>query len=107
MNYFKRILDDSRWELCGICQTVVSCSGGLIAHDSKVTVTYHFIESEFKLHSNVYEAISIPERHTSLNLAIHLTEIAKCWGIENEVACVVITYPNNRCGGKYKNNEFY
>jgi hypothetical protein len=48
-----------------------------------------------KLHSHVLETISIPERHTSLNLSIRLTEIAKCWGIENKVACVVTDNASN------------
>jgi hypothetical protein len=66
-----------------------------IAHDSKLTVTCHFIDSELKLHSHVLETISIPERHTSLNLSIRLIEIAKCWGIENKVACVVTDNASN------------
>ena len=60
-----------------------------IAHESKLTVTCHFIDSNFHLHSKVLETISMPERHTSLNLATRLTEISNNWGIKTKIVCVV------------------
>lgn len=54
-----------------------------------MTVTSHFIDSGFQLHTRILTTILVPESHTAENLKTRLETIATEWDIANKVVCIM------------------
>lgn len=61
-----------------------SCIG-----DPYITVTVHYVSSNFKMMARVLNTSYLPVSHTSANIADHLKSIASKWNIENKIVAVV------------------
>lgn len=56
---------------------------------SYMSVTCHYIQEDWKLHSNLLDCFAVTQQHTADNLAQELSSVAQEWGIEGKiVACV-------------------
>ena len=56
---------------------------------SYITVTVHFLTEDWILDSRVLVTHEMMERHTGVNIAECLREIAKDWNLDNKVVAVV------------------
>ena len=54
------------------------------AHEGYTTITGHFIDSQWEMHSPVLLTRSKPQRHTGLNLAAELEEAFEEFSIEEK-----------------------
>ena len=59
------------------------------ATESYITVTEHHIDSEWKMHSNVFMTRAMPERHTGENIATKLKSCVSKFGVNQKVSMVV------------------
>ncbi len=61
-----------------------------------MSLTFHFIDTEWKLVSKYLQNIFLPEDHTAANLADALQEALHDWGLEdNKVSCVTMDSESN------------
>ncbi|KAK7934311.1 hypothetical protein WMY93_005207 [Mugilogobius chulae] len=66
------------------------------ATESYLTVTVHFISSEWKMMSHVLQTRAIYDQHTSTNLAEALKEAVHEWKLERSYATIPVTTDNAR-----------
>ncbi|KAK7921885.1 hypothetical protein WMY93_008787 [Mugilogobius chulae] len=66
------------------------------ATESYLTVTVHFISSEWKMMSHVLQTRAIYDQHTSTNLAEALKEAVHEWKLERSDATIPVTTDNAR-----------
>ena len=55
-----------------------------------LTVSVHYLDKEWKMHSSVLETCKITEAHTQDTIAEELSRIFQNWGILGKITCVVI-----------------
>ena len=60
-----------------------------------ITVTCHFLDASWELHSIVLDTVQINESHTAENIAMELMRITDKWGITQKVVCVTTDNANN------------
>ena len=60
------------------------------AVQSYLTVTAHYITSDWKLESKVLQTREMPERHTALNIAERLRDSIKEWKIDEERVSAIV-----------------
>ena len=56
---------------------------------SYITVTCHFIDALWELHSHVLATYQVNIAHTAENVAAELKEIASHWKIEEKISCII------------------
>ena len=60
------------------------------AVESYLTITAHFINSDWKLESKVLQTKEMPERHTGENIAEVLCNAIKEWKVDERRICAVV-----------------
>ena len=60
-----------------------------------ITVTCHFISSNWELHSAVLDTLLVDTDHTAENLATELTSVTNEWEITDKIVCVVTDNASN------------
>ena len=60
-----------------------------------ITVTCHFISSDWKLSSIVLDTLPVDGAHTAENLAAELMSVASEWGITDKIVCLVTDNASN------------
>lgn len=60
-----------------------------------ITVTCHFITSDWSMESAVLQTTDVPESHTIDNLANELTKATNEWGITTKVHCAITDGASN------------
>lgn len=58
------------------------------ATEGYITVTCHFLSSEWELYSSVLDTLHVNESHTAEVIAADLMSITDNWGITDKVVCV-------------------
>ena len=64
--------------------TITAVSWTSRAVEGYLTVTVHYITSDWKLESKVLQTHEMPERHTALNIAERLQDCISEWNIDKE-----------------------
>ena len=60
-----------------------------------ITITCHFISSNWELHSVVLDTLHVEVAHTAENISAELTGVTNEWGITDKIVCVVTDNANN------------
>ena len=69
--------------------------------ESYITVTEHYVDNEWRMHSGVLMTRAMPEKHTGDNLADKLIECVEEFGISDKVECCVHdNAANMNCAGR-------
>lgn len=70
-----------------------------------ITMTCHYINSDWTLKSAVLETLHVPESHTSINLAATLLSITDQWQLSNKIHCAITDGASNIIGA-IRNNKW-
>ncbi len=60
-----------------------------------ITLTCHFLTSDWQLHSSVLDTLCVSDSHTAEVLATELMKITEEWGITRKVVCVITDNASN------------
>ncbi len=60
-----------------------------------LTLTCHFINSEWEIETAVLETWNVPELHTIINIGRQLQSVSEKWGVDKKVHCVVTDSGSN------------
>ena len=63
-----------------------------------ITMTCHYINSDWSMQSTVLETSHVPESHTSVNLAATLMSITDQWQISSKIHCAITDGASNITG---------
>ena len=101
---YKDKAEDLRRSLSTVSKVSITTDGWTaLTTESYVTITCHYIDSEWEMKSAVLQTRATPERHTAEHLAEGLRSATESWGIlEKVTACV----HDNASNVTLANNEY-
>ena len=71
----------ARLESEALCVSLTTDIWTSMATKAYLTVTVHYIDASWKMRNFVLDTVLFPERHTGVNIAEKLKEIAERWGV--------------------------